>query len=98
MKFWDLRSEEKVSGDKFCEKHSEKYWKKDGCFYCKEDQSKKINEEGSELLAEVFNLMTKEQKESVPEDKAKRIGEFMFLNGYRFVFDRWYLQAEPINK
>lgn len=54
-----------------------------------------IDAEGSELLADVFNRMTKEQKHGVPEDKAKRIGEYMSQNGYRLVFDKWYLQAEP---
>jgi hypothetical protein len=51
--------------------------------------------EGSELLAEVFNRMTMEQKNSVPGDVAERIGRFMVKNGYRLVFTRWYLQAPP---
>jgi hypothetical protein len=52
-------------------------------------------EEGATLLAEVFNLLTQEQKLSVPQIIAGRIGAFMVRNGYRIVFGRWYLQAEP---
>lgn len=54
-----------------------------------------IDAEGSELLAEVFNRMTIEQKNSVSPEIAERIGNFMVKNGYRIVFTRWYLQAEP---
>lgn len=54
-----------------------------------------IDAEGSELMAEVFNVMTTEQKNSVPGDVAERIGRYMVKNGYRLVFERWYLQAKP---
>lgn len=51
---------------------------------------------GSSLFAELFNRMpVKELKESVPIEIAKRIGDFMVSQGYRMVFDRWYLQAKP---
>ena len=54
-----------------------------------------IHKEGSELLAELFNRMTKKQKISVPQPMCDRISRFMADNGYRIVFGRWYLQAEP---
>lgn len=54
-----------------------------------------ISAEGSELMMELFNRMPIESLKSVPEPIAKRIGKFMVDNGYRFVFDRWYLQADP---
>lgn len=54
-----------------------------------------ISAEGSELMMELFNRMPIESLKSVPEPIAKRIGDFMVANGYRIVFDRWYLQAEP---
>lgn len=54
-----------------------------------------INAEGSELLAEVFNRMTADQKNAVPSETAGRIGQFMVANGYRIVFTRWYLQELP---
>lgn len=50
---------------------------------------------GSRLLMEVFNRMTFKQKKSVPKKLALEIGDFMVQNGYRLVFNRWYLQAEP---
>jgi len=49
----------------------------------------------SELMAELFNRMPIEALKNVPEPIAVRIGDFMIANGYRIVFDRWYLQAEP---
>ena len=54
-----------------------------------------INPEVSKLMAEIFNRLDHKQKASIPEDKAKRIGDFMVENGYRFAFDRWYLQEDP---
>jgi len=51
--------------------------------------------EGAEFLAEVFNRLTQEQKLSVPQEAAGRLGAFMVRNGYRIVFGRWYLQAAP---
>ncbi len=54
-----------------------------------------IDAEGSELLAEVFNKMTTEQKNSIAPEMAARIGDFMVKNGYRLVFTRWYLQEPP---
>ena len=53
------------------------------------------DKEGSELLAALFNRMTKKQKISVPQPMCDRISRFMVDNGYRIVFGRWYLQAEP---
>ena len=50
---------------------------------------------GSRLLMEVFNRMTLKQKKSVPPDTSLEIGDFMVQNGYRFVFNKWYLQADP---
>lgn len=54
-----------------------------------------IDAEGSELLAEVFNKMTIEQKNSIEPEIAERIRKFMANNGYRIVFNRWYLQEPP---
>lgn len=54
-----------------------------------------IDKEGSELLAELFNRMTKKQKLAVPQPMCYRISRFMVDNGYRFVFGRWYLQSKP---
>lgn len=54
-----------------------------------------LHAEGSALMMELFNRMPVADLKRVPEDIAKRIGDFMVANGYRFVFDRWYLQAEP---
>lgn len=55
-----------------------------------------LNAEGSALMMELFNRMPiKALRDDVPEDVQKRIGDFMVANGYRLVFDRWYLQAEP---
>lgn len=55
-----------------------------------------IDAEGSELLREVFNRMTTEQKNSVAPEYATRISLFMHENGYRLVFSRWYYQADPL--
>lgn len=52
-------------------------------------------EEISRLMMELFNRMTEEQKLDVSGDDSIKIGDFMAQNGYRFVFGRWYLQAEP---
>lgn len=57
---------------------------------------KLVNAEGAELFAYVFNDMTVKEKMEVPKDKRDRITKFMVANGYRFVFGRWYLQADPI--
>lgn len=46
-------------------------------------------------MAELFNRMPIEALKDVPALIAKRIGDFMIANGYRIVFDRWYLQADP---
>jgi hypothetical protein len=54
-----------------------------------------IDPEGSELLMEVFNRMTDRQKGKMPSVTALRIADFMVKNGYRFVFDKWYLQEAP---
>lgn len=54
-----------------------------------------IHAEGSRVMMELFNRMPVAALKAVPEDIAKQIGDFMVSNGYRFVFDRWYLQAEP---
>ena len=53
-----------------------------------------MDKEGSELMAELFNRMDMEQKKNVPPDIAIRVGDFMIKNGYRLVFNKWYLQAE----
>lgn len=54
-----------------------------------------LHVEGSRLMMELFNRMPVKALKEVPEGIAKSIGDFMVANGYRFVFDRWYLQAEP---
>lgn len=54
-----------------------------------------INAEGSRLMMELFNRMPVKALKEVPENIARSIGDFMVANGYRFVFDRWHLQAEP---
>ena len=54
-----------------------------------------IDAEGSRLLADVFNTLTDEQKNIMPEDVAERIERFMTANGFRMVFGRWFLQCEP---
>lgn len=59
------------------------------------DSSYVIGAEGSRLLMEVFNRMTYAQKKKVPPELSLEIGDFMVKNGYRFVFNKWYLQAEP---
>ncbi len=46
-------------------------------------------------MAELFNRMTVKQKQSVPQDTALEISDYMVENGYRFVFSKWYLQAKP---
>lgn len=57
-----------------------------------------VNAEGSALLAILFNDMTVKEKMDVPADLRRRITDFMVANGYRFVFGRWYLQADPIKE
>jgi len=54
-----------------------------------------IDEFGSRLLMEVFNRMTAKQKNDVGDELAQQIAGFMVTNGYKFVFDKWYLQEEP---
>lgn len=54
-----------------------------------------IDEEISRLMMELFNIMSFDEKKSVSKEDSLKIGDFMVQNGYRFVFDRWYLQAEP---
>ncbi len=54
-----------------------------------------IDTEISRLMMELFNRMTNKQKESVSDVDALKIGDFMVQNGYRWVFNKWYLQAEP---
>ena len=54
-----------------------------------------INAKVSRLMMELFNRMTVKQKKSVSEDDSLEIGDFMVQNGYRFVFNKWYLQADP---
>ncbi len=54
-----------------------------------------LDEQGSQLLMELFNRMTVKQKNNVPDHIAAQIGDFMFLNGYRLVFNKWYLQEQP---
>lgn len=50
----------------------------------------------AEILAGLFNCMpTAALKNDVPMDLARRIGAFMVANGYRMVFDKWYLQEPP---
>ena len=53
-----------------------------------------IDERGARLAAELFNLMTLDQKNSVSDAFAMRISHFMIENGYCMVFTRWYRQAE----
>lgn len=54
-----------------------------------------IDSEVSRLMMELFNRMTTKQKKSVSSEDSSKVGDFMASNGYRFVFDRWYLQAKP---
>lgn len=54
-----------------------------------------VNAVGSKLMMELFNLMPIKALAEVPADIAERISNFMVENGYRMVFDRWYIQAEP---
>ena len=54
-----------------------------------------IDEEGSRLLMELFNRMPTKQLQKVDKDISLEIGAFMYKNGYRMVFNRWYLQAPP---
>lgn len=53
------------------------------------------DKEGSRLMTILFNMMTLEQKKLVPDHIAKRITRYAEFNGYRMVFNRWYLQAKP---
>lgn len=57
-----------------------------------------IDAEGSELLADVFNHLTNEQKNRLHSDTIRRMCRFMDDNGYRMVFCRWYKQAEPYSE
>jgi hypothetical protein len=59
------------------------------------DVLKQQNAEGAALLAALFKVLTLKQKNSVPPEFAEQLGRFMFRNGYRVVFNNWYLQAEP---
>lgn len=60
--------------------------------------SNNISAEGSRLMAELFNRMPKKAlADDVPNKIQLDIGDFMVANGYRLVFDRWYLQAEPFD-
>ena len=54
-----------------------------------------IDATGSRLLMELFNRMTVKQLKNVPKDLCLEIGDFMVQNGYRMVFNKWYLQAKP---
>ncbi|MCK5604906.1 hypothetical protein KAR91_23655 [Candidatus Pacearchaeota archaeon] len=54
-----------------------------------------IDATGSRLMMELFNRMTIKQLKAVPPVLSLEIGDFMVQNGYRIVFNRWYLQAEP---
>jgi len=49
----------------------------------------------ADLIAELFNRMTTEQKNAVPGETAKAISRYMVGCGFRLVFDRWYRQFEP---
>lgn len=59
------------------------------------NQRVSISAEGSELLSELFNRVPIETLKSIPEPIRERISKFMTDNGYRFVFNRWFLQADP---
>jgi len=54
-----------------------------------------IDKEGSTIIAVMFNDMSFDDKKEVSPEWASRIGVYMQNNGYRFVFNKWYLQAEP---
>jgi hypothetical protein len=56
---------------------------------------RKSNADGSELIMELFNRMPIKELKKVADPIAKRIGAFMVANGYRLVFNRWYLQEPP---
>lgn len=59
--------------------------------------SQEATAERAKLFAEFFNTMpVAALRDDVPAEMQKRIGAFMFSEGYRLVFDRWYLQAEPV--
>jgi hypothetical protein len=55
-----------------------------------------VHKEGSALMAELFNRCPIENLKAVPQEIAIRIGNFLVANGYRIVFNRWYLQADPV--
>lgn len=46
-------------------------------------------------MMELFNRMTVKQKQSVDKHDSLKIGDFMYENGYRLVFNKWYLQDKP---
>jgi len=54
-----------------------------------------VNAEISRLMMELFNRMNTNQKMDIGETDAQKVSDFMVKNGYRFVFGRWHLQAEP---
>lgn len=56
------------------------------------------NKECSRLIADTFNLLTREQMIAVPCDTRQKVASFLRENGYRFVFGRWYLQENPLNE
>ena len=61
----------------------------------KENEKLTTRENAAELFAFLFNEMTREQKKSVPDEKIVKITKYMVENGYRFVFECWYLQQPP---
>jgi len=61
-----------VSGDSFCEVHEEKYWEKDGCFYC-EINKKNAEPSNEELVKE----MKEDLKQALRDEKADSIEEML---------------------
>jgi hypothetical protein len=55
-----------------------------------------VNAVISELVGDFFNNLPVQALKNIPVPIATRIGKFMFANGYRLVFDKWYLQDEPL--
>jgi len=47
--------------------------------------------EGSDLLAQAFNLLTDEQIKTLPKCFVDRTTNFLFKNDYRIRFGSWYL-------
>lgn len=70
-------------------------WVSDLCQYLEGGFYSPLTTKAAALFAEFFNTLSHDQKAACPEELAKRVGDFMVSYGYRFVFGKWYKQAEP---